>query len=133
MSIFSSLAANIIGKKEYGRMRRRNQCQQRCKGWFSGMPDVERSCKNACKTNTELTKDEFLCSNNYIEEALLIARYGYDPCPGRGATLESYLDPLGDRPREDVKNEQLSELAVILGIAAGAAVLIFLAIILMKK
>lgn len=133
MLLLAGIAAAVFGKKPIERQKKINQCQTRCKSWFSGMPDVERSCKNGCKTNTELTKDEFLCSNNYIEESLLIARYGYDPCPGRGATLESYLDPLGDRSREDVKNEQLSELAVILGIAAGAAVLIFLAIILMKK
>ena len=133
MLLLGAIGAAIFGKKPLERQKKINQCQTRCKGWFSGMPDVERSCKSACKSNTELTKDDFLCSGNYIEEALLIARYGYDPCPNNSTTLEGYLDPLNDRPREDAKNEQLSELAVILCIVAGAAVLIFLAIILMKK
>lgn len=104
--------------------KERRDCQRRCKSWFSGMPDVERSCINACKTNAKLTKDEFLCSGNYIEEALLVARYGYDPCPGQGVDVETFLDPLGDRPREDAKNKQLSEVAIILAVVAVAALII---------
>ena len=107
-----------IGNKE------RTACRRRCKSWFSGMPDVERSCINACKSNTRLTKEEFLCSGNYVVEALLIARYGYDPCPGKGLSLSGYFDPLEDRPREDEKNRQMKDIAIILAILAAAGVIV---------
>lgn len=129
MLIIPAIAGILLGKKQ----KKIDECQRRCKSWFSGMPDVERSCKNACKNNTELSKDEFLCSGNYIEEALLIARYGYDPCPNQGLDVPTYLDPLQDRPREDVKNAQLKEVAVILGIVAGAGLLILLLLTVVKK
>lgn len=88
------------------------------------MPDVETACKNACKSNSSLTREKFLCSGDYIEEALLIARYGYDPCPNQGLDVSTYLDPLNDRDREEAKNKELQDVAVILAIVAAAGLLI---------
>ena len=106
---------------------KRAACKQRCKSWFGAQPDIERACKNACGSNYNLTKEDFLCSGNYIEEAIMIAAYGYDPCPGAGTTIEQYLDPLGDREREDTKLQELQP--VILG--GGLMVLAALVILFM--
>ena len=80
---------------------KRAQCKQRCKGWFGAQPDIERACKNACGSDYNLTKEGFLCSGNWIEEAIVIAAYGYDPCPNSGVDVTQVFDPLGDRERED--------------------------------
>ena len=104
---------------------RRAKCKQRCKSWFGAQPDIERACKNACGSNSSLTKEGFLCSGNYIEQAVLMSAYGYDPCPGSGATLEDFFDPLGDRDREQ---QQLTELQPLI---LGGGLLVLAALVVL--
>lgn len=103
------------------------KCKRRCKGWFGLMPDLERACKNACKTQDNLTKDEFLCSGNWVNQQVVMAAYGIDPCANDEITIDDFLDPLGDREAEAEKLEGLNDLFVILAIliAAGLGVLFF--------
>ncbi|MCB0653951.1 MAG: hypothetical protein KDC85_21920 [Saprospiraceae bacterium] len=96
-----------------GKWCRTQDCKERCKGWFGAQPDIERSCKNACKTNSGLTKDDFLCSGNWIDQQIVFAAYGYDPCAGDNTTIEDYFDPLDDRAREDAKPEKYKDLIII--------------------
>jgi hypothetical protein len=76
-----------------GKACRRQACKDRCKGWFGAQPDVERACKNACKSNSSLEKEDFLCSGNWIDQRILMAAYGYDPCEGDQTTIGGFLDP----------------------------------------
>lgn len=108
---------------------KRAKCKQRCKSWFGAQPDIERACKNACGSNYNLAKDDFLCSGNYIEQAVIIGAYGYDPCLGSGISVEDFFDPLGDRDREDEKLQQLQP--VILGgglLVLAALVILFIVV-----
>ena len=105
------------------------QCQRKCKGWFGAMPDTERQCKNACKTNGFLTKDEFLCSGNWINQQVVFAAYGFDPCPNDGTTIDGYLDPLGDREQDNAELEKVIDIfLVVLILGAALAAIYFLAI-----
>lgn len=107
---------------------KRAQCKQRCKGWFGAQPDIERACKNACGSDYNLPKDGFLCSGNWIEDAIVISAYGYDPCLNSGASFEDIYDPLGDRQREDEELKRFQP--VILGgaflVLAAMAFLFFI-------
>ncbi len=91
------------------------RCKQNCKSWFGLQPDLERACVNACKSNSGLSRDEFLCSGKYIDEEVLIGAYGYDPCEG-GVSIEDYLDPLGDRENDKEKLKSLMPVYIGLGI-----------------
>lgn len=112
-----------------GKACKRAECKQRCKSWFGAQPDIERACKNACGSNYNLTKDEFLCSGNYIEDAVMIAAYGYDPCPHSGASVEGLFDPLGDRDREDRKLKELQPFILGGGLMVLAALIILLFVV----
>ena len=103
-------------------------CKRMFKGWLGPMPDIERSCKNACKTKTDLTKEEFLCSGNWIEQQVLMAAYGIDPCLNDEVTLGDYFDPLGDRENAKEKLTGLKDLFIILAIliAAGLGILFYI-------
>lgn len=103
---------------------KRAECKQRCKSWFGAQPDIERACKNACGSNSSLTKEDFLCSGNYIDDAIMIAAYGYDPCPNSGTSIEDLFDPLGDRDREDEKLQELQPAIIGGGILVLAALVI---------
>ena len=100
------------------------ECKRRCKGWFGALPEVERQCKNACSSNKHITREEFLCSGNWIEDIIIIQAYGYDPCPDSGSTLEEFLDPLNDRERQEKELEQYTP--VLIG---GAALLLIVIIV----
>jgi hypothetical protein len=76
------------------------------------MPDVLEGCKQLCGTNISFTKEDFLCSGNYVEESVVIGRYGYDPCPAAGNTVEDFLDPLNDR---ETQKETRRELIPVVG------------------
>lgn len=108
---------------------RRQDCKERCRAWFGAMPDIEYACRNACKSNTSFTKDEFQCSGNWIDDAIVIRNYGYDPCTTGGTSVQQYLDPLADRAREDQQNTKAFEIAGILGGVALLALLVFLLVI----
>lgn len=70
---------------------RRNQCYGRCRTWFFNRPELIDPCKDACYNHDGLTKDEFLCSGRFLDEAEYIRKYRQDPCPGIGYTLEEIL------------------------------------------
>lgn len=67
------------------------QCKRDCKSWFSGMPSLVKSCKNACKGNKTLGKDDFLCSGNYVDQRNVILQFGYDPCMNDDIGFEDTL------------------------------------------
>jgi len=103
---------------------KRAECKQRCKSWFGAQPDIERACKNACGSNYNLAKEDFLCSGNYIEQAVMIAAYGYDPCPNSGISIDDYFDPLGDRERDDERFQQLQPVVLGGGLLVLAALVV---------
>lgn len=96
------------------------ECKRRCKSWFGLQPDLEKACKNACKSNTSLTKEQFQCSGQYVDEQALILAYGYDPCAG-GVTAEDVLDPLGTQEYEAEKLDSMKGTFLILGLLILAA------------
>ena len=108
---------------------KRAECKQRCKSWFGAQPDIERACKNACGVDYNLTKENFLCSGNYIEQAVMIAAYGYDPCPESGISIEDFFDPLGDRDREDKKLQELQPVIIGGGLLVLAALVILFMVV----
>lgn len=109
---------------------KRAECKQRCKGWFGAQPDIERSCKNACGSDYNLTKEGFLCSGNWVEDAILIQAYGYDPCPNSGSSIEDIFDPLGDRDRQDQELENYTPVLIGAGalLLIGMVVFVFIAV-----
>jgi len=114
-----------------GKACRRQKCKDRCRSWFSGMPEVERACKNLCKDNSSFEKNEFLCSGKYYDHTLLIPKYGIDFCPDVGIGLDEFLDPLQDRKRED---EQVGQYSNVLGVGAVLVVIaLFVLYRLIKK
>lgn len=115
-----------------GKWCRTQECKERCKGWFAGQPELERSCKNACKVNHSLNKSDFLCSGDWIDQQIVFAAHGYDPCPGDGVVIDEYFDPLNDRGREDQKNENLRPVIYLVVAALFFAVAAFI-YIKMKK
>ena len=109
-----------------GKSCRRYDCRQRCKGWFGGMDELERACKGRCNgDSTSFSKEDFLCSGQWVDDGNIILAYGYDPCPNSGRTTEEILDPLGDRAREDERLKTVIPivLALIVLIAAGLGIL----------
>ncbi|WP_425420908.1 hypothetical protein [Phaeodactylibacter xiamenensis] len=93
-----------------GKWCRRNECKDRCDSWFGTMPDVRDACRAACAGNISFSKEEFLCSGNYVDQEYVIGRYKYDPCLDDDTTLEGFLDPLSDREREEEKRNDLMPL-----------------------
>ena len=110
-----------------GKACRRQACKDRCKAKFSGMPEVERACKNVCKGNSSFDVNTFLCSGEYYDHTLLIPKYGIDLCPDLGIGVDEFLDPLEDRKREE---EQVSRYSNVLGIGV---VLILIALIILYR
>lgn len=109
-----------------GKMCRRVDCKNRCKSWFTASPELEVACRGRCDSNdTSFTKENFLCSGDWIDDRDVIALYGYDPCPKSGGTIDEVLDPLGDRAREDERLQQIMPLAIaiVVLIAAGLAIM----------
>lgn len=99
------------------------ECKRRCKGWFGAMPDIERQCKNACKTHTGLTKDEFLCSGNWIDQQIMMAAYGYDPCQDDDNTIDDFLDPLNNQEKDEAELDQVIKIfmvVLLVGAVLGA-------------
>jgi hypothetical protein len=88
------------------------------------MPDIERACKNACKVDPNLTKNDFLCSSNWIEQQVIMAAYGYDPCTEDSTTIGDYFDPLDQREANQEKLAGLSDLFIILAILIAAGLYI---------
>lgn len=90
-------------------------------------PDVERACRNACTGNQSFSREEFMCSGKYIDEAAFIRAYGIDPCEG-GAAMEDILDPLNDREAQEKQFQDIAPFlwGVLLLILVALAVLYFL-------
>ena len=103
----------------FGNKYKKN-CRRRCSGFFNGMPEVEEACRRLCNSGTtEFTKEEFLCSGKYYEDGLIIRKYGFDPCPQIGTTVDEVFDPLDDRGREDREVQKYSDVLLV-----GAIVLV---------
>lgn len=100
------------------------KCKRRCKSWFSGKPDLERSCKNVCKSHSGLEKEEFLCGGKYVSQEDYIIRYKTDPCPGDDITIPSVLDVMNDREREEQEWEDMQPVLLGIGLLIAAALVI---------
>lgn len=58
------------------------KCKRRCKSYFPGIPPLEDACKNACKEDSGLDRDSFLCSGRHADQQSVMLQLGYDPCLG---------------------------------------------------
>jgi len=105
---------------------RKCECRRRCKSYFSDMPDVERGCIKACSDNRDLSREDYLCSGQYIDQQQFMLSYGYDPCPNDGITMPDVLDPTNSFERGQKNISQLMPvflgigLVVVIGIIALA-------------
>lgn len=106
-----------------GKWCRRQKCNQRCKSWFGLQPDIERACRNACKSNSSLDKDDFLCTGKYLDEQVIMGAYGYDPCAATDINIEDYLDPLDTQAENEQRLNTLMPLFIILAIGITLAIL----------
>lgn len=104
------------------------RCQRRGKSYFSGQPDLERAFSKACDGNTDLERDDFLCSGKYMDQRAIILNYGYDPCVGDNITVQNVLDPTNQRDENNADfKSSLPVIGVIGGlIAVGIIVLYFI-------
>jgi hypothetical protein len=112
-----------------GKMCRRQECRNRCRSWFGQQADIERQCRKLCNNNISFTREEFLCSGEYVDDALIILSYGYDPCPGSGANVQDLLDPLNDRERQDAELEKFTPVILGGGLMLLAALVILIMVI----
>jgi LPXTG-motif cell wall-anchored protein len=100
-----------------GKWCRTQECKNRCKGWFGTQPDIERACKGACNTTSSLKKDDFLCSGDWIDQRVVFAAYGYDPCADDEVTIEDYFDPTGEKEDAKAQAESTNQLIyIVLGV-----------------
>lgn len=98
------------------------KCTQRGKGFFPGQPDLAKGFRNACISNNNLTKEEYLCSGRYVDEQTIMLSYGYDPCSG-GKNMGEVLDPTNQRA------ENNEDFQASLPIFAGIGALIVIGLI----
>ncbi len=106
-----------------GKWCRRQECRKRCDGWFGTMGEIRDACRSACHNSTSFTKEEFLCSGDYIDQEYVIGRYKYDPCKDDDITLPGFLDPLNERERQEEQRQDM------LPVYAGLGLLFFAALI----
>lgn len=97
------------------------ECKRRCKAAFGPMPDIEKACRNACKTDPGITTKEFACSGNWIKQEIAFGAYGIDLCGGDSQTIESWLDPLGSQEADAERFNQVIDLFLIV-LIVGAAI-----------
>ena len=112
-----------------GKWCRGQECRNRCRSWFGQQPDIERQCRKLCNNNISFSREEFLCSGNYVDDALIILSYGYDPCPGAGSSVEALLDPLDDRGRQDAELKRYAPVILGGGIMLLAALVVLIMVI----
>lgn len=105
-----------------GKWCSRQKCNQRCKSWFGLQPDLERACKNACKSNTSFNKDVFQCSGKYVDEQVIMGAYGYDPCANNDKGIDDFLDPLDTQEQNQERLKTLMPLFLVLTILIGLGV-----------
>lgn len=106
-----------------GKWCRTQECKNKCKGWFGTQPDIERACKGACNVTTNLEKDKFLCSGQWIDQRVVFAAYGYDPCATDDIQIDEYLDPFNDKETEAAKTENNNKIImIIIGVMAVSVV-----------
>lgn len=58
------------------------KCKNRCESYFPGIPFLIDACKSACKGDSSMNRDKFLCSGNFVDQQSIILQLGYDPCLG---------------------------------------------------
>lgn len=112
-----------------GKWCRRQECRNRCKSWFGQQPDLERQCSALCNNNTSFSREDFLCSGQYVDQNVVILAYGYDPCPNSGPTVQNILDPLSDRQRQDEELEKFTPVLIGGGLLVLAALIILVTVI----
>jgi hypothetical protein len=103
------------------------ECKRRCKGYFPEQPDLERGCKNACKGNSDLTRHDYLCSGEYVDQGQYMLSYGHDPCPNSGPAMEDILDPSNSYEKQRQNLEDMGP------IYAGVGVLILVGLVLLYR
>lgn len=140
-------------------MTKRKKCESRCNTWFFNNEELATVCKSACRDNPGLTRDDLLCSGSYISEFDFMMQYGYDPCPGKGMTLEQFraiqaqmeptpppppilppppanqnpAPPANDTPGEGMEGEEEQNSWGIYAIIGGAVLLLVTLFLLIKK
>jgi hypothetical protein len=100
------------------------KCTRRGKSYFSGLPELERGFSKACDSNSKITKEEYLCSGRYIDQAQVILMYGYDPCPNNGVTPAQVLDPLNTQKSSADAAKQAQPMYLGIGILIAVGLLI---------
>jgi len=105
----------------------KSKCRKRCDSWFSLKPSIRDGCRKLCNSGrTEFfTAEEYLCGSEGPSQEDVIRVYGYDPCIG-GATIESVTDPLNERARQDVREQQNRQLFQDVLVIAGALIVLAL-------
>lgn len=101
------------------------KCQRRGKSYFSGMPELARGFGKACDGNQNITKDEYLCSGKFIDQAQVMLMYGYDPCAGTGPSWNEVLDPLATKQ----ENNQDFSASTPIFVGLGALIIVGLVVL----
>jgi hypothetical protein len=101
----------------------RCKCKRRGKGYFSGMPELERGFGKACDAKPSLTREEYLCSGKFIDEAQVMLMYGFDPCSG-GKNWDQVLDPGNTREENNQDFQSSKPIFIGLGVLIVVGLLI---------
>lgn len=102
----------------------KRECRKRCDSWFSLELELKDGCRSLCNSGrTEFfTPEEYLCSGEGPGEAAVIRRYGYDPCKGTAYEIEDFVDPVGERARQDIREQENRALFQDVLIVAGVLI-----------
>lgn len=103
------------------------KCKRRGKGYFSGLPELERGFGKACDSNSNISKEEYLCSGLWVDQGQVMLMYGFDPCPKSGSSMIDILDPLKSREEnnQDFQESQPIFIGIAVLIVAGLLILWF--------
>lgn len=88
------------------------------------MPDLVDAAKAACKGNSGLSREEFLCSGRYVDQRNVILKFGFDPCLEDEIDFEDTI--AGQEAGADEEQwERLKPIVYGLGILIVLAVAVF--------
>lgn len=99
------------------------ECRRRGKGYFSGLPELERGFGKACDSNTNISREEYLCSGQWVDQKQVMMMYGYDPCPN-GASWLDFADPGNSREENNQDFAESQPIFIGLGVLIVAALLV---------
>lgn len=100
------------------------KCKRRGKAYFSGLPELERGFGKACDSNSNLTREEYLCSGKYIDQVQAMAMYGLDLCPKDAVTFDIFADPTGSKQESNQDFKESQPIFIGLGVLIVAGLLI---------